>query len=178
MRQNKNNKAVWSSRIKKNTSSIFQKVGNSLNIDKRLFKEDIQVSIVHVEMLFKQKIISFKTKNKIVWGLNKIRNEIIKKKFIFNPKYEDIHMNIEKRLFEMIGDDAGFVHTARSRNDQVITDFKIWLRNSTNEIIKLLNSTNKIIIKNAEKNIDVIMPGFTHLKNAQPISFAHYLLAY
>ena len=178
MRQNKNNKAVWSSRIKKNTSSIFQKVGNSLNIDKRLFKEDIQVSIVHVEMLFKQKIISFKTKNKIVWGLNKIRNEIFKKKFIFNPKYEDIHMSIEKRLFEIIGDDAGFVHTARSRNDQVITDFKIWLRNSTNEIIKLLNSTNKIIIKNAEKNIDVIMPGFTHLKNAQPISFAHYLLAY
>ena len=178
MRQNKNNKAVWSSRIKKNTSSIFQKIGNSLNIDKRLFKEDIQVSIVHVEMLFKQKIISFKTKNKIVWGLNKIRNEIIKKKFAFNPKFEDIHMSIEKRLFEIIGDDAGFVHTARSRNDQVITDFKIWLRNSTNEIIKLLNSTNKIIIKNAEKNIDVIMPGFTHLKNAQPISFAHYLLAY
>ena len=178
MRQNKNNKAFWSSRIKKDTSSIFQKVGNSLNIDKRLFKEDIQVSIVHVEMLFKQKIISFKVKNKIIWGLNKIKNEIIKKKFIFNPKYEDIHMSIEKRLFEMIGDEAGFVHTARSRNDQVITDFKIWLRNSTNEIIKLLNSTNKIIIKNAEKNIDVIMPGFTHLKNAQPISFAHYLLAY
>ncbi len=178
MRQNKNNKAVWSSRIKKETSSIFQKVGNSLNIDKRLFKEDIQVSIVHVEMLFKQKIISFKTKNKIVWGLNKIRNEIIKKKFIFDPKHEDIHMSIEKRLFEIIGDDAGYVHTARSRNDQVITDFKIWLRNSTNEIIKLLNSTNKIILKNAEKNIDVVMPGFTHLKNAQPISFAHYLLAY
>ena len=178
MRENKNNKAFWSSRIKKDTSLIFQKVGNSLNIDKRLFKEDIQVSIVHVEMLFKQKIISFKTKNKIVWGLNKIRNEIIKKKFAFNPKFEDIHMSIEKRLFEIIGDDAGFVHTARSRNDQVITDFKIWLRNSTNEIIKLLNSTNKIIIKNAEKNIDVIMPGFTHLKNAQPISFAHYLLAY
>ena len=178
MRQNKNNKAFWSSRIKKNTSSIFQKVGNSLNIDKRLFKEDIQVSIAHVEMLFKQKIITFKAKNKIVWGLNKIRNEIIKKKFAFNPKFEDIHMSIEKRLFEIIGDDAGFVHTARSRNDQVITDFKIWLRNSTNEIIKLLNSTNKIIIKNAEKNIDVIMPGFTHLKNAQPISFAHYLLAY
>ena len=178
MRENKNNKAFWSSRIKKDTSLIFQKVGNSLNIDKRLFKEDIQVSIAHVEMLFKQKIISFKAKNKIVWGLNKIRNEIIKKKFAFNPKFEDIHMSIEKRLFEIIGDDAGFVHTARSRNDQVITDFKIWLRNSTNEIIKLLNSTNKIILKNAEKNINVVMPGFTHLKNAQPISFAHYLLAY
>ena len=129
-------------------------------------------------MLFKQKIISFKIKNKIIWGLNKIRNEIIKKKFIFNIKHEDIHMSIETRLFEIIGDDAGFIHTARSRNDQVITDLKIWLRNSTNEIIKLLNSSIKIIIKNAEKNIETIMPGFTHLKNAQPISFAHYLLAY
>ena len=178
MSQNKNNKAVWSSRITKKTSSIFQKVGSSISIDKRLFKEDIAGSIVHVEMLFKQKIISFKTKNKIVWGLNKIRNEIIKKKFNYKSEYEDIHMNIEKRLFEIIGDDAGFVHTARSRNDQVITDFKLWLRSSTNDIIKLLNSSIKIILIIAEKNIQTIMPGFTHLKNAQPISFAHYLLAY
>ncbi len=178
MSQNKNNKAVWSSRITKKTSSIFQKVGSSISIDKRLFKEDITGSIAHVEMLFKQKIISFKTKNKIVWGLNKIRNEIIKKKFNYKSEYEDIHMNIEKRLFEIIGDDAGFVHTARSRNDQVITDFKLWLRSSTNDIIKLLNSSIKIILIIAEKNIQTIMPGFTHLKNAQPISFAHYLLAY
>ena len=178
MSQNKNNRTVWSTRITKDTSSIFQKVGSSLSVDKRLFKEDIAGSIAHVEMLFKQKIITFKIKNKIIWGLNKIRNEIIKKKFIFNPKHEDIHMSIEKRLFEIIGDDAGFIHTARSRNDQVITDFKIWLRNSTNEIINLLNSSIKIIVKNAEKNIETIMPGFTHLKNAQPISFAHYLLAY
>ena len=178
MSQNKNNKTVWSTRITKDTSSIFQKVGSSLSVDKRLFKEDIAGSIAHVEMLFKQKIIAFKIKNKIIWGLNKIRNEIIKRKFIFNPKHEDIHMSIEKRLFEIIGDDAGFIHTARSRNDQVITDFKIWLRNSTNEIINLLNSSIKIIVKNAEKNIETIMPGFTHLKNAQPISFAHYLLAY
>ena len=178
MSQNKNNKTVWSTRITKDTSSIFQKVGSSLSVDKRLFREDIAGSIAHVEMLFKQKIITFKIKNKTIWGLNKIRNEIIKKKFIFNPKHEDIHMSIEKRLFEIIGDDAGFIHTARSRNDQVITDFKIWLRNSTNEIINLLNSSIKIIVKNAEKNIETIMPGFTHLKNAQPISFAHYLLAY
>tara|TARA_Y100001949_G_scaffold11505_1_gene8540 strand:- start:145 stop:723 length:579 start_codon:yes stop_codon:yes gene_type:complete len=170
MSQNKNNKTVWSTRITKDTSSIFQKVGSSLSVDKRLFKEDIAGSIAHVEMLFKQKIITFKIKNKIIWGLNKIRNEIIKKKFIFNLKHEDIHMSIEKRLFEIIGDDAGFIHTARSRNDQVITDFKIWLRNSTNEIINLLNSSIKIIVKNAEKNIETIMPGFTHLKNAQPIS--------
>ena len=178
MRKNKNNQAIWNTRIKKKTSSIFQKVGSSLNIDKRLFKEDIAASIAHVEMLFKQKIISFKIKNKIIWGLNKIQNEIIKKKFIFNPEYEDIHMNIEKRLFEIIGEDAGYVHTGRSRNDQIITDFKLWLRSSTTEVINLLNSSIKIIIKNAEKNIETIMPGFTHLKNAQPISFAHYLLAY
>jgi len=178
MRKNKNNQAIWNTRIKKKTSSIFQKVGSSLNIDKRLFKEDIAASIAHVEMLFKQKIISFKIKNKIIWGLNKIRNEIIKKKFIFNPEYEDIHMSIEKRLFEIIGEDAGYIHTGRSRNDQIITDFKLWLRSSTTEVINLLNSSIKIIIKNAEKNIETIMPGFTHLKNAQPISFSHYLLAY
>ena len=178
MSKNKNNKAVWNIRIKKDSSSIFKKAGSSINIDKRLFKEDILASTAHVEMLFKQKIISFKIKNKIVWGLNKIRNEIIKKKFNFKIEHEDIHMNIEKRLFDIIGDDAGFVHTARSRNDQVITDFKLWLRNSTNEIVKLLNTSIKIILICADKNIKTIMPGFTHLKNAQPISFAHYLLAY
>ena len=178
MVQNKNNKAIWNTRIKKDTSSIFKKVGSSIDVDKRLFKEDVQGSIAHVEMLFKQKIISFKVKNKIIWGLNRIRNEIIKKKFNFSSNLEDIHMNIENRLFEIIGEDAGFIHTGRSRNDQVITDFKIWLRGSTNEIIKHLNNLIKIIIKDAEKNIKTIMPGFTHLKNAQPVSFAHYLLAY
>ncbi len=178
MVQNKNNKAIWNSRIKKKTSLVFKKFGSSIDVDKRLFKEDIQGSIAHVEMLFKQKIINFKIKNKIVWGLNRIKNEIIKKKFNFNSNLEDIHMNIENRLFEIIGEDAGYIHTGRSRNDQVITDFKLWLKDSTNEIIINLNNLIKIIIKNAEKNIDTIMPGFTHLKNAQPVSFAHYLLAY
>ena len=178
MKQNKNNMPVWKTRISKNSTTFFQKVGNSLEVDKRLYKEDIDASMVHTEMLFKQKIISFKVKNKIIWGLNKIRNEIIKKKFKFNNNYEDIHMNIEKRLFEIIGDDAGFVHTGRSRNDQVITDFKLWLRGSTKEIDNLLNSAIKLIIKISETNIETIMPGFTHLKNAQPISFAHYMLAY
>ena len=178
MAQNKNNKALWNTRIKKNTSSIFKKVGSSIDVDKRLFKEDIQGSIAHVEMLFKQKIISFKIKNKIIWGLNRIRNEIIKKKFNFNSNLEDIHMNIENRLFEIIGEDAGYIHTGRSRNDQVVTDFKLWLRSSTSEIVNHLNNLVKIIIKDAEKNVETVMPGFTHLKNAQPISFAHYLLAY
>ena len=127
MTKNKNNQPIWSSRIKKNSNNLFRKVGGSLDIDKRLFNEDISASIVHTEMLFKQKIINFKIKNKIVWGLNRIKNEIIKKKFPFDKNLEDIHMNIEKRLFDLIGEDAGFIHTARSRNDQVITDFKLSL---------------------------------------------------
>ena len=178
MNNKKNNKPIWSTRISKDTSFVFQKFGSSLKIDKRLFKEDIKASIVHVEMLEKQKIISLQIKNKIVWGLNKILNEINKKKFVFNEKHEDIHMSIEKRLFEIIGDDAGFMHTARSRNDQVLTDMKLWLRDSTFDIIKELNLTTQLILKIAEKNIYTVMPGFTHLKNAQPISFAHYILAY
>ena len=178
MVKNKNNQAIWSTRINKNVSSLFQKVGNSIDVDKRLYKEDIEGSIAHVEMLFKQKIISFKIKNKIIYGLSKIQNEISNKKFEFNIKYEDIHMNIEKRLFQIIGEEAGYVHTARSRNDQVITDFKIWIRSSTKEINNNLDKIIKSTLKLAEKNIDTIMPGFTHLKNAQAISFGHYLMAY
>ena len=178
MSKNKNNQAIWGNRIKKNTSSIFQKVGSSIDVDKRLYKEDIIGSIAHVEMLFKQKIITFKIKNKIVYGLNKIKKEITNKKFEFNKKYEDIHINIEKRLFEIIGEDAGFIHTARSRNDQVITDLKIWMKSSTKEINILLDTVIKSVIRAAEKNIHTLMPGFTHLKNAQPVSFGHYLMAY
>ena len=178
MAKNKNNQAIWNTRIKKNSSNLFQKVGNSLDVDKRLYKEDIKGSIVHVEMLFKQKIISFKIKNKIIYGLNKIEREISSKKFEFDKKYEDIHMNIEKRLFQIIGEEAGYVHTARSRNDQVITDFKLWLKSATKEINNNLDKVIKSSVKLAEKNIQTIMPGFTHLKNAQAISFAHYLMAY
>ncbi|MDB4118566.1 argininosuccinate lyase [Candidatus Pelagibacter sp.] len=178
MRKNKNNQAIWGTRIKKSSSTLFQKIGNSIDIDKRLYKEDIQGSIAHVEMLFKQKIISFKIKNKIIYGLKKIEKEISNKKFEFNKKYEDIHMNIEKRLFQIIGDEAGYVHTARSRNDQVITDFKIWIRSAIKEINFTIDKVIKSTLILAEKNIETIMPGFTHLKNAQAISFAHYLMAY
>ncbi|MDB9810880.1 argininosuccinate lyase [Candidatus Pelagibacter sp.] len=175
---NKNNKAIWGTRIKRDASTLFQKIGNSIEIDKKLYKEDIKGSIVHVEMLFKQKIISFKIKNKIIYGLNKIEKEIKKNKFEYHKKYEDIHMNIEKRLFAIIGEEAGYIHTARSRNDQVITDFKMWITTATNEIIKDLDNIVKTILKISEKNIYTIMPGFTHLKNAQAVSFAHYLMAY
>ena len=174
----KKNKAVWGTRFNNPTSKIFEKIGSSIDIDKRLFEEDIFGSIVHTEMLVKQKIINKKVGLKIINGLKKIRIEILNNKFHFNKKYEDIHLNIEKRLFKIIGQNAGYLHIARSRNDQVITDFKLWIKKATKEIIKNLDILIKSFIKKADANIDTIMPGFTHLKNAQPISFAHYLLAY
>ena len=172
------NKAVWGVRFNKTTSKIFENIGASIDVDKRLFEEDIFGSIIHTQMLIKQKIILKKKGIKIINGLKKIRQEIKKNKFNFKKKYEDIHLNIEKRLFEIIGEDAGYLHIARSRNDQVITDFKLWIKKSSRIIEKNLNILIKNFLKQAEKNIHTIMPGFTHLKNAQPISFAHYLLAY
>ena len=178
MAKNKNNQSIWNIRIKDNSSKFFQKIGSSIDTDKKLYREDIAGSIVHVEMLFKQKIISFKIKNKIIYGLKKIEKEISNNKLEFNKKYEDIHMNIEKRLFQIIGDEAGYVHTARSRNDQVITDLKIWIRSASKKINTSLNKIIQSTLNLASKNVYTIMPGFTHLKNAQAISFAHYLMAY
>ena len=114
----------------------------------------------------------------IINGLKKIKNQIDKGKFEFKVKFEDIHLNIEKALFEIIGPSAGFLHTARSRNDQVVTDFKLWIKEASKETLKAISLVMKILIKKAEKNTDTVMPGMTHLKNAQPISFAHYLLSY
>ena len=172
------NKAVWSARFNNATSKIFEKIGASIDVDKRLFEEDILGSIVHAQMLIKQKIINKKKGHKIINGLKKIRNEIKKNKFNFKKKYEDIHLNIEKRLFQIIGEDAGYLHIARSRNDQVITDFKLWIKKSSKKIVKNLDILIKSFLNKSQKNVHTIMPGFTHLKNAQPISFAHYLLAY
>ena len=172
------NKTVWSARFNNTTSKIFEKIGASIDIDKRLFEEDIFGSIVHTQMLMKQKIIKKKKGKKIINGLKKIREEIKKNKFKFSNKYEDIHLNIEKRLFSIIGDDAGYLHIARSRNDQVITDFKLWIKKASRKTVQSLNDLIKSFLKKSEVNIQTIMPGFTHLKNAQPISFAHYLLAY
>ena len=172
------NKTVWSSRLNRAPSKIFEKIGASIDIDKRLFEEDIFGSIIHAQMLIRQKIINKKKGLNIINGLKKIKKEIKGNKFYFNKKYEDIHLNIEKRLFDLIGKDAGYLHIARSRNDQVITDFKLWVKKSSTQIINRLNDLIKNFIKKSEKNIHTVMPGFTHLKNAQPISFAHYLLAY
>ena len=172
------NKTIWSNRFKNKTSLSFQKIGSSIHIDKRLYEQDIAASIVHTQMLTKQKIINSKDGTKIINGLKKIKSLIDKGNFEFKDKFEDIHLNIEKKLFEIIGPSAGFLHTARSRNDQVVTDFKLWIKNASKEILKDITLVMKNIIKKAEKNTDTVMPGLTHLKNAQPISFAHYLLSY
>ena len=172
------NKTVWSNRFGKTNSKNFQRIGASINVDKRLYNEDIQASIVHVQMLIKKSIIPKKDGIKIIKGLKKIKTEIDKNKFKFKEKFEDIHQNIEKRLFQIIGDSAGYLHTARSRNDQVVTDFKIWVKKASLDINETINLLIKSLLKKASRNIDTVMPGFTHLKNAQPISFAHYLLAY
>ena len=172
------NKTVWAQRFKSKRSKSFEKIGSSIKVDKRLYNEDIVASIVHVEMLIRQKIIPKKEGVKIIKSLRKINLQIDKGSFVFSEKFEDIHLNIEKKLFDMIGTSAGYMHTARSRNDQVVTDFKLWVKKSSEEITKIISYLMKTLVKKAEQNVGTVMPGFTHLKNAQPISFAHYLLAY
>ena len=172
------NKTVWSKRFKGKPSKSFQRIGSSINVDKRLYRQDIFASIIHTQMLIKQKIVPAQEGKKIIKGLKRIKLQIDRGKFIFQEKFEDIHLNIEKKLFDIIGPAAGYMHTARSRNDQVVTDFKLWVKDSTQDILKDITNLMKSLLKKSQKNIDTIMPGFTHLKNAQPISFAHYLLAY
>ena len=136
------NKTVWSSRFKSSTSKSFQRIGASINVDKRLYAQDIFASKIHTQMLIKKKIIPAKEGKKIIKGLDKIEGQIRKGKFIFEEKFEDIHLNIEKKLYEIIGHSAGYMHTARSRNDQVVTDFKLWVKDSVanfNYGIKLFN---------------------------------------
>ncbi len=169
---------VWGERMKSKPSKLLTEINASIDIDKQLYQQDIDASIVHCRMLVKQKIIKSDISKKILKGLKKIRKEIQSKKFKFTKSNEDIHLNIEKRLFEIIGPEAGFLHIARSRNDQVTTDFKLWVISASKNLNTEIKALIKSIIKLAEKHKDVIMPGFTHLKNAQPVLFSHYLLAY
>lgn len=177
MGKTKTNK-VWGTRMKSKPSVLLSKINASIDVDKELYQQDINGSIAHCKMLAKQKIIKSDVSKKIVNGLEKIRKEIQSKKFKFSKSNEDIHLNIEKRLFEIIGPNAGFLHIARSRNDQVTTDFKLWVIDASQNLNIEIKKLIKALIKLAEKNKNVIMPGFTHLKNAQPVLFSHYLLAY
>ena len=140
------NKTVWSKRLKGKSSKSFQRIGSSINVDKRLYKQDIFASTVHTQMLIKQKIIPPNEGKKIINGLKKIKSQIDKGKFTFHEKYEDIHLNIEKKLFDIIGSSAGYMHTARSRNDQVVTDFKLWVKESSQDILKNITNVMKLLM--------------------------------
>jgi len=171
-------KKAWGGRFKKSISKIAEQFSESVSFDKRLYDEDIRGSIAHVRMLSKQNIIPSKDEEKIVNGLNSIRKEIESGKFPFREELEDIHLNIERRLIEKIGKVGGKLHTARSRNDQVLVDIRLYLRKETGEIIKLLKKLSTQFVNLAEKNLDVRLPLYTHMQRGQPVLLAHHMLAY
>lgn len=174
----KNSNAMWGGRFDKKPSTLMQEINQSITFDCKLYKQDIAGSIAHAEMLEAVKILTKSEAKKIVDGLRKIEKEIEGGKFDFKIELEDIHMNIESRLKEIIGDVAGKLHTARSRNDQVALDFRLFVRDEIDEVVLLLKDLQKNLVKKAEENLGVIMPGFTHLQVAQPVLFSHHLMAY
>jgi len=165
-------------RFSKNLSEAACKYASSIDFDKRLYTYDIAGSIAHTRMLAKQGIIPPEDAEKIISGLTSIRKEIEQEKFSFKEELEDIHINIEARLTEMIGDVAGKLHTARSRNDQIALDMRLFTREVITNTIHDITQCQQAIITLAEKNKEMIIPGYTHLQRAQPILLAHHLLAY
>tara|TARA_B100000700_G_scaffold329752_1_gene452701 strand:+ start:409 stop:1791 length:1383 start_codon:yes stop_codon:yes gene_type:complete len=164
--------------LKKGPSKLLEKINSSIEIDSRLYKEDIEGSVAHAQMLIKTKIIKSKEGKKIISALFSILKDIEKNKVKFSSNYEDIHMNIEFLLQKKIGSLAGKLHTARSRNDQVVTDLKLWIKKHIHTIDNECKKFQKILINVAKKNINTVMPGYTHLQIAQPVSLAHHCLAY
>lgn len=171
-------KKPWAGRFKQKTSGLVDSFTESVSFDSRLWKHDINGSIAHAKMLAKQKIIPKKDALAIVKGLEKIAKEIETGKFKFKKELEDVHMNIESALTNKIGSAGKKLHTARSRNDQVALDLRLYLREETDSVISLIQELQKSLLKIAEKNADILMPGYTHLQRAQPVLLSHHLLAY
>ncbi len=169
---------LWGGRFTDGPSAIMEKINVSVGFDQRLASQDIAASRAHCEMLMKRGILSRKDGAAILAGLDKISKEIKLGDFEFREEFEDIHMNIEARLAAIIGDAAGRLNTARSRNDQVATDFKLWVRAAYDEIDGRLADLQEALIVKAERHAATIMPGFTHLQTAQPVTFGHHMLAY
>tara|TARA_Y100001936_G_scaffold243230_1_gene281785 strand:+ start:36098 stop:37510 length:1413 start_codon:yes stop_codon:yes gene_type:complete len=174
----KKNKTTWSGRFDEPVSQLVQRYTASVDFDNRLAEYDIQTSLAHAQMLAATGIISNKDLVAIEKGLRKIRKEINKGTFNWSLELEDVHLNIERYLTTLVGDAGKRLHTARSRNDQIATDIRLYLRSSIEEIIKLITALQHSILELAEKNIDTVMPGLTHLQIAQPVSFGHHLMAY
>lgn len=169
---------LWGSRFPKKTSALTDRFTSSIAYDKRLAKYDVLGSIAHAKMLGKQKIIPKKDAGSIVKGLNAILKDVLNNKFKFDPKAEDIHSNIQDTLFKRIGKAAYKLHTARSRNDQIVLDVKMYLKDEINEITDLICLLQRSILKLAKNNQKIIIPGYTHLQMAQCVSLSHHLLAY
>lgn len=171
-------KKLWAGRFTEKTEKSVEEFTCSVTFDARLWKYDIQGSIAHVKMLARQKIISKKDANSIIRGLNDIASRIEAGKFRFRKDLEDIHMNIEHALIRNIGPAGGRVHTARSRNDQVALDMRLYLRDEIREIGILVRKLQRAFVSQAERHLGVMMPGYTHLQRAQPVLLSHHLLAY
>jgi len=169
---------LWGGRFAAGTADSVEAFTASIDVDSRLYRHDIAGSIAHTKMLARQRIIPERDARKIVRGLKRIEQEIDRGKFVFSSADEDIHMNIERRLSEKIGAAGRKLHTARSRNDQVALDMRLFLRDEVALIIETLQMLQRELTGGARKNLDVIMPGYTHLQRAQPVRFAHHLLAY
>jgi len=168
----------WGGRFEGPTDKFVEEFTASLPFDKRLYRYDIAGSLVHCRMLGKQGIISPGDAEKIMHGLEDILSEIEDGKFPWRVELEDVHMNIEARLVEKIGDPGKKLHTARSRNDQVALDLKLYLKDEIAAITRLISDAQEAVLGQAEKHIDVIMPGYTHMQRAQPVLFSHHLMAY
>lgn len=170
--------ALWEGRFTKELDSKTSDFNSSINFDKRLYKEDILGSIAHVQMLGKQNIIKLSESNKIIECLKALLNEIDSKTLEIDQSMEDIHTFIENELTKRLGDTGKRVHTARSRNDQVAVDIRLYIRKEVKAINKLLKQLISVFVEKAKENTETIMPGYTHLQRAQPITFAHHLMAY
>ncbi len=169
---------MWGGHYAAGPAAIMAEINASIDVDKRMYAQDIRASKAHAAMLAKQKIITAKDERDIARGLDQILREIDSGKFKFSSALEDVHMNIESRLKVLIGDAAGRLHTARSRNDQVATDFRLWLRDALDELDVALRDLQEALLDKAEAHAATLMPGFTHLQPAQPVTFGHHLLAY
>lgn len=171
-------KKPWAGRFRKKTSKIVESFTESISFDHRLWKYDIEGSIAHAKMLGKQGIITREDSEKIMRGLKEVARDIEAGRFTFREDLEDIHMNIEAALIKKIGDVGGKLHTARSRNDQVALDLRLYLRAETKEIISLIKNFQKTLLNIATKHLNSLMPGYTHLQRAQPVLLSHHILAY
>ena len=169
---------LWGGRFTKAADKTAEGFTSSLAFDRRLYKQDIRGSIAHARMLGKQGIIAVSEAETIEQGLLKVLAELEAGQFPFRQEYEDIHLNIEKRLIEMVGPVGGKLHTARSRNDQVVTDVHLWVKDEVAAVQALVRGLQGVLVDRAEEHIDVIMPGYTHLQRAQPILLSHHLMAY